>query len=478
MKKTLRKVLSLALALAFALSLGAAAAPEGPALSVVLNGQPMSFTDAQPVLKDGRVYVPYRAVFEALGAEVSYAASAKTVSAQRGDTTVVFAVGANQVVVTENGKSETVQVDAAPYIDEASGRTMVPVRFAAQALGAGVGWDKETKTAQIIDVKKLEQTYGGKFALMDRYIKDSADLQGAALSFSGKLNLNLSVRQDGQLIPVAMTGVISGGSDQKLANMKANFSLELDQLLKELGSQVSAEDQSQLDKLKNMEINYIVNLNTGMLYFNAPVLAEIGAAPKADTWYSASLNEFYKETLGLDIDFAALLQDKQSLSTCQTLLQSMTAGVDMDDPEAYQQLTEALNACENLLGDKAFVKNGDTYTSKTSLSQNGGQVSFQLDLKENQGKLSGLSMDLNVSEEENQLTMKVSQDAKTVSMVFQLQAEAGDDSSVSMDCDYSIEYSPLQGKLEQEPPAGADVRNLNELVKGPSVTMTNEKVGQ
>ena len=69
MKKMLQRALSLALALVFALSLSAAAAP-APALSVRLDGQPMSFADAQPVLKDGRVYVPYRAVFEALGAEV------------------------------------------------------------------------------------------------------------------------------------------------------------------------------------------------------------------------------------------------------------------------------------------------------------------------------------------------------------------------------------------------------------------------
>jgi len=243
MKKMLQRALSLALALVFALSLSAAAAP-APALSVRLDGQPMSFADAQPVLKDGRVYVPYRAVFEALSAEVSYAASAKTVSAQRDDVAVTFAVGANQVVVTENGKSETIQVDAAPYIDEESGRTMVPVRFAAQALGAGVGWDKQTKTVYLVDPHKLEQTYGKKFSLLDRYMQEASDLQGSALSFSGKLTLDLSIRQNGQLVPMNMTGDISGGSDQRLANMKANFSLDLDQLLKELDAQLSAEDQT------------------------------------------------------------------------------------------------------------------------------------------------------------------------------------------------------------------------------------------
>lgn len=478
MKRTLRKTLALALALALALSLGAAAAPDVPALSVVLDGQPMSFADAQPVLKDGRVYMPYRAVFEALGAEVSYDASAKTVSAKRDDVSVSFAIGANQVTVTENGKTETVQVDAAPYIDEASGRTMAPVRFAAQALGAGVGWDSKTKTVQIVDPRQLEKTYGKKFSLMDRYIKEASDLQGAALSFSGKLNLNLSVSQNGQLIPIGLSGAVSGGSDQQLANMKASFSLELDKLLKELGAQISAEDQAQLDQLKNMEMNYIVNLNTGMIYLNAPVLAELGAAPKADTWYSASINEFYQDALGLDIDFASLMKDQQSLSTFQALMRGLTAGVNLNDSDAYNQIVEALDVCEDLLGDKAFVKNGDTYTSKTSLSQNGAQAAIQIDLKEIQGKLSGLSMNLTLSEGENQMTMQLSQDAKQVSMTFKLQADAGAGASVSMDFDYSVEYSPLKDKLQQEPPAGADIRNLNELIKAPQVTQTNTKVSE
>ncbi len=478
MKKMLQRALSLALALVFALSLSAAAAP-APALSVRLDGQPMSFADAQPVLKDGRVYVPYRAVFEALGAEVSYAASAKTVSAQRDDVAVTFAVGANQVVVTENGKSETIQVDAAPYIDEESGRTMVPVRFAAQALGAGVGWDKQTKTVYLVDPHKLEQTYGKKFSLLDRYMQEASDLQGSALSFSGKLTLDLSIRQNGQLVPMNMTGDISGGSDQRLANMKANFSLDLDQLLKELDAQLSAEDQTQIDQLKNIEINYIINLNTGMIYLNAPVLAQFDPSIKADTWFSASLNEIYKDVLGLNIDFTALLQEKQSLSICQTMLQSLTASVDMNDSDAYNQIIQALNACENLFGDKAFTKNGDTYTAKTSFFQSGDQVSFQIDLKETQGKLSGLSMHLTASDgEENQLTLQVSQDAKTVSMVFQFQAETGSDSSLSMDFKYSLEYSPLKDALEQEPPAGADIRTLDGLIKGPSVTMTNEEISK
>lgn len=41
-------------------------------INVVVDGQPLAFTDAMPQLKDDRTYVPYRAVFEALDATVNF----------------------------------------------------------------------------------------------------------------------------------------------------------------------------------------------------------------------------------------------------------------------------------------------------------------------------------------------------------------------------------------------------------------------
>ena len=44
-------------------------APSG--IAVQLNGEALTFTDAVPVAQDGRTFLPFRAVFEAMGAEVS-----------------------------------------------------------------------------------------------------------------------------------------------------------------------------------------------------------------------------------------------------------------------------------------------------------------------------------------------------------------------------------------------------------------------
>ena len=81
MKKGLLSLLC-ALSLLAALVVPAAAA-DSNAIQVQLNGQNLSFTDAVPTANGGRTYLPFRTVFEALGAKVDYDSAAGTVTAVR-----------------------------------------------------------------------------------------------------------------------------------------------------------------------------------------------------------------------------------------------------------------------------------------------------------------------------------------------------------------------------------------------------------
>ena len=99
--------------------------------------------DASPYIKSDRTYVPMRYVAEALGAEVVWDQTAQTVTLTKGDTVVVFTIGSTTYTV--NGESAV--ADVAPEIT--SDRTMLPARYAAEALGAVVGWDQATQTVII-----------------------------------------------------------------------------------------------------------------------------------------------------------------------------------------------------------------------------------------------------------------------------------------------------------------------------------------
>ncbi len=109
-------------------------------VSVVVNGQTLSF-DQPPVERAGRVFVPLRGVFERLGATVVYQNG--QINATGNGRAISLNIGSTQATV--NGQPQT--LDVAPFLIGA--RTLVPLRFVAQALGASVNWYQATSTVII-----------------------------------------------------------------------------------------------------------------------------------------------------------------------------------------------------------------------------------------------------------------------------------------------------------------------------------------
>jgi hypothetical protein len=102
--------------------------------------------DAAPLVQNSRTYVPFRALAEAFGAEVSYDEATQAVTATLGSKTVVMTIGS--ATYTVNGAEQT--ADVAPFIN--GSRTMVPVRFVAEAFGSTVTptYDENGATADIL----------------------------------------------------------------------------------------------------------------------------------------------------------------------------------------------------------------------------------------------------------------------------------------------------------------------------------------
>lgn len=111
-------------------------------IKVSLNGTYLKF-DQAPVNKDGRVLVPMRAIFEAMGAEVTWDGAAKKVTGTLGNKTVELTIGSKTTKI--NGSDFTLDVPASIV----NGSTMVPVRFISESLGAKVEWQKDKNTVVI-----------------------------------------------------------------------------------------------------------------------------------------------------------------------------------------------------------------------------------------------------------------------------------------------------------------------------------------
>jgi len=111
-------------------------------ISVYLDGTPLTF-DVPPQTIDGRILVPLRAIFEALGAGVDWNEATRVITATKDGTTVVLTIGSNTATV--NGQSVT--LDVPPQVID--GRTLVPLRFVAESFGVTVDWDGSTRTVTI-----------------------------------------------------------------------------------------------------------------------------------------------------------------------------------------------------------------------------------------------------------------------------------------------------------------------------------------
>ncbi|WP_422660018.1 stalk domain-containing protein [Paenibacillus sp. EC2-1] len=110
--------------------------------TILIDGVRLATSQA-PVMIQGRVMLPMRAIFEALDAKVTWNQKAQTVTAVKDGTTIVLKI--NSKTATINRQSVNLDVPA----KNLRGTTMVPVRFVSESLGEKVGWNSKTKTVSI-----------------------------------------------------------------------------------------------------------------------------------------------------------------------------------------------------------------------------------------------------------------------------------------------------------------------------------------
>ena len=133
-------VLSMSVTTAFGYSATDVAVTPGQSTATV-DGEETTL-DVPAKIINGRTMVPIRFVAENLGFEVEWNKADKTIAIGENGK-VVIKVGS--ATATVDGK--TVALDSAPVIE--NGRTLVPLRFISESLGAEVNWDSEAKCASI-----------------------------------------------------------------------------------------------------------------------------------------------------------------------------------------------------------------------------------------------------------------------------------------------------------------------------------------
>ena len=460
MKKILRPILCGGV-LAALLCTPSLAAEQGD-FSLLVNGEPVAFTDAAPVLKDGRSFLPMAATFEALGfpaEDMTWDSGTQTAAASKDGTTISLTIGKNAIQVTQAGAEAgvSIETDAAPYIDAATSRTYIPVGLVADALGYRVAWDGETSTVIIDDVDAILAENTETYERMDQYLDYARKYSQGNYQVEGSYLLTSA---PGEMESGAEIIHTIGGDYNLISSQTAmQFAMDMSIGGTIMGAPIAPTD---------MNLDMRADLDTGLLYLyfqsedleyllnnNVQVNGETIEFQIPDQWYSLDMKAVYDEAYGPGfyeelIALSAASQEAVFAQTLEELLKSDT--LILTSTATTSDYLEALN---QLLGDSHFQKSGSTYTS--TLEQDGVTLLFHL--YTSGGQVNGYGMEMTASETTGmEMTMTMEMKGDDMSLLMEM-------AGMTMEMDGT--YRPSSAAPETEPPAGATVVDLWELLTTP-----------
>jgi len=111
-----------------------------------LNGAAMTGMDQEPLIVNGRTFLPVRFVFvNLLGGTIEWDANTQTITSVVKGNTIKMVIGSKTAYV--NG--DAVALLEAPYIEASTGRTLVPMREIMEAIGISLDWNANTRTVTL-----------------------------------------------------------------------------------------------------------------------------------------------------------------------------------------------------------------------------------------------------------------------------------------------------------------------------------------
>lgn len=120
-------------------------------IQISVNGSPLA-SDVPPAVLNNRTMLPLRACAEALDASLNYDPQTGKIAVYSGQNKIELTLNSRQTLI--NGAVHL--MDTEPQI--VNNRTMVPLRFIAEALDARVGWQPEINTVTIISAAPSQTT--------------------------------------------------------------------------------------------------------------------------------------------------------------------------------------------------------------------------------------------------------------------------------------------------------------------------------
>ena|GEM_PF-1752105 len=401
----------------------------------------------------GRVFVPFRDLFNALGAEVDYIVETNTAVAVRDDVTVEYVLNSDTFTFTKTGE-EPVQIGDVMTVN-VNGRILVPVRFVSESIGIKVGWDNTTRTVLIVDPYLLnganEYTYETAAELMAADIVENDAAKNYATKADATFNLSLTDAVGSLEIPANITldAVASADAIDAKVNIKADLTSIFGSVLPGFSTTC------------DIDTDVIINAKTGVIAVQSDglfALAEqfIGfkIAP-AGAW--VTLDAFTvigdaADAASADVDDFKMIIDTATVSVVE--------GMTLRSVDDYAAVAEAVDMVQRMFSDESLIKTDDGYTLSTELALDGANFVLDMTLATDEdGKIVSSAVEITLADGADSMSLTVFADDAVMTITLALKQN-----NLNIDLDVSATSTETTAKPRTKAPAGAQIVDLSALL--------------
>ncbi len=352
--------------------------PGGPAAVLVGSyDTPKEFTvqvedkvlsGARPIIREDRTLLPFRVLFENLGAEVEYEPFTKTIEAVMGGKDIKMSIGSKSATVG----TEPFTLAVAPLIEGST--AYIPLRDVANISGLTADYSALEKKINIYDKDAFIANIDKNFSIYNTILQ-SSDKDQMKKVFKSSVNLsgNVEFLDEGNIKKAG--GEINFDGLTRGMDINGSFDLKLDlaSLIQESSGSMTPESLKLMKDLMLSHHQLILDSKGSTIYLKSPLLAETLGEPE-DTWFrmsGQSLGSMSQALSLMNMGYMTDLMNKPKEATMgKVLYESIKAQADILAgqgrtnymPTIYDQVSISARMVNILIGDDGFRQNGRTYT--------------------------------------------------------------------------------------------------------------------
>lgn len=330
-------------------------------INVMVNGQCVPFSGVYPTLLSGRTMVPLRGVLEFLGAKVDYDAATRTAAVAGEGVAFTHVIGTDKITLS-NG--ETLTMDVASAVQ--SGSTLVPLRFFSQALGYDVYWDKDYRTAVVIDKAAFIAEFDKTFTILNSYMAQ----QYKSLDLTKPLSEDLTLSADVKIIDsingdqtYKISGSINMAMDDKALGLSGSLDLGdlaklWDAVVLPLTDQVASPEVTKA--LSPLTFDIVTSGNE--VYVKSPLVSYIMqssgyAIPAGEVWFALDADGLTE----LLAQYTQMMAKVKTMTFGQVIYEVCALIGAENGITMYDTMAGVAQLYQQMMGDATWTRTGSTY---------------------------------------------------------------------------------------------------------------------